>query len=82
MSRSEARDGHAVRRSADVIEADAFAEYYAGRVPAMFATDSKLDGWPRYPRPFARSSDKLADTINVKAHEGISREYASFDISS
>src|SRR3546814_4530412 len=80
MRRREARDGHAVGRGADVIEADFFAEMDARRVAAMFAADAELDAVTGRPTTGRGEVDELADPLDVEADEGVGDEDALVDI--
>src|SRR3546814_17311576 len=69
LRRREERDGHAVGRGADVIEADFLAEMDARRVAAMFAADAELDAVTGRPTTGRGEVVELADPLDVRPAE-------------
>src|ERR1700757_3286643 len=76
LRRSQPRDWHAERRSADIIHADLMAELNAFRVAAVLAADADLQIWTRFAALFDAHANHHSNTLNVEGLEGIAGEDA------
>src|SRR3989442_11538394 len=67
----EARDRHAVRRHADVVEPHLLEEMDRRRVAPVLAADAELEILPRLASELDRRLHHLADTLDVDGRERI-----------
>src|SRR4051794_10953881 len=67
----EARDGHPVRRTTDVIKACLGEKRNTVRIPTMLATDANLEVWARRPSQPRCQGNQLPDALNVQGDKGV-----------
>src|SRR5688500_14631849 len=71
LRRGEPRDGHAIGRAADVVEAYLFEEVDRRRVSAVLTADAQLDPRPTGASFGRRDLDELADPRLVDRGERV-----------
>src|SRR5467141_2380523 len=78
LSCRQTRNGHAERRSTDVVHADLMAKLHAVRIAAMFAADADLEFGARLAPLFDAPAHQHADTLGIERLEWIRAEYSGF----
>src|SRR5450759_2299273 len=71
LGRREPRDRHAIRRRADVVEADLVEEVNRRRVAAVLAADPELQVGPAPTAALDAVAHEVADSLYVDRREGI-----------
>src|SRR5688572_8631841 len=80
LRRRHARDRHAERRTAHVVESQLVEEEHRRGITAVLAADADLESGLRAPALFGRESHELAYAGNVEGFEGIVLQHVRVEV--